>query len=107
MASAAALVKAARAQATLTQVDLARRLGVSQPVVARLERPGANPRLETLERVIAATGSSLEFALVPPPSIDETMIKADLKLSPEQRLRQFERAYEFAKRVGAAGQRGS
>lgn len=106
MASPAALVKTARTRATLTQADLARKLGVSQPVIARLEREGANPRLKTLDKVIAATGHSLDLALASPPSIDETMIKSDLKLTPAERLRQFEHAYEFAKRIGGAG-RGS
>ena len=107
MSSPSELIKAARTKATLTQADLARNLGVSQPVVARLEREGANPRLETLDRVIAATGYSLELALAAPPSIDETMIKADLKLSPEERLRQFANSYAFAKRLGEARPSGS
>ncbi len=106
MASPAALVKTARSQARLTQAELARSLGVSQPVVARLEREGANPRLKTLNKVIAATGHSLELALAASPSIDQTMIIADLKLTPEQRLRQFEKAYAFAKRIGGAALHG-
>jgi predicted transcriptional regulator len=92
-----ALIKAARKRAGLTQAELARRLAVSQPVVARLERPGANPRLLTLDRVIAATGHGLELSLTSPSGIDESMIAADLKLTPNQRLRNFEAFYGFAR----------
>jgi len=105
MASAAALLKASRRRAGLTQAEVARRAGTTQPVVARLEREGANPRLDTLERVIAATGHSLELSLGPEDGIDETMIVADLKLSPDERLRRFEELYDFARRFGGAAVR--
>jgi predicted transcriptional regulator len=93
----------------MTQAQLAQRLAVSQPVVARLERRGANPRLSTLNRVIAATGHGLDMTLTPPFGIDETMIAADLKLTPDQRLRNFESFYGFAKqaREEVADGRGS
>lgn len=91
------LIKAARQRAGLTQKQLAQRLAVSQPVIARLERRGANPRILTLDRVIAATGHGLDLNLAPPSGIDETMIAADLDLTPDQRLRNFEAFYGFAK----------
>ncbi len=100
MASAAALIKRSRLEAGLTQAELARRVEVTQPVIARLEREGANPRLQTLEKVIAATGQSLELGTGPAAGIDETMIAADLKLPPDERLRRFEQLYEFARRFG-------
>jgi transcriptional regulator with XRE-family HTH domain len=84
----------------MTQAELARRLDVSQPVVARLERGGANPRVLTLERAIAATGQSLDVTLGPPSGIDETMIAADLERSHDERLRRFESFYEFASAFG-------
>ena len=43
----------------LTQAALAARLGVRQPQVARLERPGANLSLRTLERAFSALGLSV------------------------------------------------
>jgi transcriptional regulator with XRE-family HTH domain len=99
------LMREARRRAGLTQSALARRLGVSQPVVARLERRGANPRLDTLDKVVAATGHSLELSLVPSPGIDETMIAADLRLTPDQRLQNFEAFYGFLKKAGGAALR--
>ena len=105
MASASALIKAARRRAGLTQAEVARRAGMTQPVVARLERAGANPRLDTLERVIAATGHSLELDTGPGSGVDETMIVSDLKLSPDDRLRRFEELYGFARSFGGAALR--
>jgi len=98
--NAADLIRRARTIAGLTQAELAGRLGVKQPVIARLERGGANPRLSTLDRVIAATGHSLDLDLGPPAGIDETMIAADIGLSPAERLGRFEQLYEFARRFG-------
>jgi predicted transcriptional regulator len=103
------LIRAARRRAGLSQKQLAERLAVSQPVVARLERRGANPRVSTLDRVIAATGHGLEMSLSPPSGIDETMIAADLELTPDERLARFESFYGFAqsmRRSGATAERG-
>ena len=53
----------ARKRAGLTQAELARRAGLSQPAVARLEDPDYNPTLDMLERVAAALGTRLEVDL--------------------------------------------
>ena len=53
----------ARLRAGLTQAELARRAGLSQPAVARLEDPDHNPTLDMLERVAAALGVRLEIGL--------------------------------------------
>src|SRR5262245_46797935 len=44
----------ARVAAGLSQAALARRAGVSQPMIAKLEHPDYNPTIETLEKVAAA-----------------------------------------------------
>lgn len=56
-------VRWARKHAGMSQAELARRAGLSQPVVARLEDPDHNPTIETLERVAAALGTRLEVGL--------------------------------------------
>ena len=94
------LVKRARQAAGLTQAELAGRLGINQPEIARLEAPGANPRIRTLDRVVAATGQSLTLDLEPPTGIDETLIAASLRTPPSERLAQFEGFYEFAQAHG-------
>ncbi len=45
------ILRKARIEAGMTQETLARRIGVAQPVVARLESGRSNPSLRTLERV--------------------------------------------------------
>lgn len=54
----------ARVRAGLTQEDLAKRMGTSQPAIARLES-GHKPSLKTLERVARVTNSRLVIQLVP------------------------------------------
>jgi DNA-binding XRE family transcriptional regulator len=55
----------ARQAAGLTQVELARRLGVSQAQVARIEKSGYDSyTLNTLRRYVQALGKRLEVAVV-------------------------------------------
>jgi len=55
----------ARTEAGLSQAELARRAGVSQPMIAKMEHPDYNPTIETLEKVAAALGARLEVSLAP------------------------------------------
>ena len=84
-----ALLRQARAAAGLTQAEVARRMGTSQPVVARLERPGSNPRFATLERALRATGHRLEASSEAASPVDETQIHERLRLTPAERLAAF------------------
>jgi transcriptional regulator with XRE-family HTH domain len=88
------LLRSGRAAARLTQAQLAERLGVRQSEIARLESPGANPRVDTLLRAIEATGHTLEATLRPRRAIvDESLLAAGLALTPAERLDRFSRAY--------------
>lgn len=49
----------ARNRAGLTQQELAKRMGTTQPAVARLESGRTCPSIRTLERLAEATGSRL------------------------------------------------
>jgi transcriptional regulator with XRE-family HTH domain len=90
MSNAAQLVRATRVRAGITQAELGRRLGMSQAAVARLERPGANPTVATLDRLMHATGHRLEMtAAENGASVDESLIAANLRLSPAERLTRF------------------
>jgi DNA-binding XRE family transcriptional regulator len=66
-ATLAALL-AARKEAGLTQADVAARMGVSQPVLARIESSLGNrkhsPSLETLRRYAGACGKKLVIQMV-------------------------------------------
>jgi DNA-binding XRE family transcriptional regulator len=60
---ARAIVKALTAERErigLTQAEVARRMGTTQPAVARLERGEADPRLSTIERYAEVIGWQIE-----------------------------------------------
>ena len=52
-------VRAARRRAGLSQVELARRAGTSQPSIARLERGLVSPTVISLDRIARALGAEL------------------------------------------------
>src|SRR6202140_5818445 len=54
-----------RNRAGLTQEELARKMGTTQPVVARLESGRSRPSMQTLERLAEATGSRLLISFAP------------------------------------------
>src|ERR1700691_3747061 len=54
-----------RNRAGLTQEELARKMGTTQPVVARLESGRSRPSMRTLERLADATGSRLLISFAP------------------------------------------
>jgi len=55
----------ARNRAGLTQQELARKMGTTQPVIARLESGRVRPSMGTLERLAEATGSRLLIRFAP------------------------------------------
>jgi ribosome-binding protein aMBF1 (putative translation factor) len=61
----ASAVMGVRKRAGLTQEELARRMGTTQPVVARLESGRTRPSMRTLERLAEATGSRLLISFAP------------------------------------------
>lgn len=54
----------ARIEAGMTQSDVARRTGVQQAVISRLERGEGNPTLKMLQDIAVGLGKSWEFRLV-------------------------------------------
>jgi len=54
-----------RNRAGLTQEALARKMGTTQPVVARLESGRGHPSMRTLDRLAKATGSRLIISFAP------------------------------------------
>ncbi len=64
---ASVLIKTARSRAGLTQVQLARAAGTSQPTLAAYESGAKSPSVRTLDRLIRAAGASLDVTLRPAP----------------------------------------
>lgn len=107
MSTASVLLREARRAAGLTQAELAERAGLTQSVVARMERPGSNPTVGVLERALGAAGATLDTA--PLAQVDETQIVENLRLTPEERLmtmhrslRNIEEMLRSVRRVHAA-----
>lgn len=107
--SPAALIRSARLAAGLSQAQLAERLATTQSAVARLERPGANPRVATVDAALRAAGRRLALDSAPVvPAGDEDQLRVRLALTPAQRLaafhasqRNLRRLKQRAKRVPA------
>lgn len=90
-----ALIRAAREAEGLTQAQLARRLGITQPSVARLEAAGDNVTVVTLQRALNVMNRTLEIRSAQmPSSVDDTQIVEALRLSPGERLERHADEYD-------------
>lgn len=106
MSEAASLIRKARGEAGLSQAELGRRLGMSQAAIAKLERPGSNPTVDTLDDVLWATGHRLELGTsARQPGVDESLIRQQLELPPAERLRQLDAQIHEMSRLIEAGER--
>ena len=89
---AARFLRHARRRAGMTQRELAQATGVAQPAIARIERGAISPGIDTLERLLAATGATLEVAPRLGIGVDRTLIRASMERSPEERILAVTRA---------------
>lgn len=80
------LIREARRRAGITQRQLARRLGTSQPVVARWERGRRSPDYDTVSVAVRACGFVLRPELVPLDLQEEALLNRWLAMSPRERL---------------------
>jgi predicted nucleotidyltransferase/DNA-binding XRE family transcriptional regulator len=68
ISTSAALLRAARERARLSQTDLARRAGVAQSVISAYESGRREPSLPGLIRLVRATGHEITINIVESPS---------------------------------------
>jgi predicted nucleotidyltransferase/DNA-binding XRE family transcriptional regulator len=61
------VLREARKRARLSQTDVARRSGIAQSVISAYESGRREPGVQTLARLVQATGHQLEFEIVPAP----------------------------------------
>ena len=80
------LLRTVRRAGRLTQRELARRSGVAQPTIARIETGRESPRLRTLETLLEVCGYVIEATPKPGHGVDRTQIRELLRLSPRERL---------------------
>jgi transcriptional regulator with XRE-family HTH domain len=90
-----ALVREARRRAGLTQLELARRAGTSQPAIARYERARAMPDLATLHRIAEVCGFELRLELVEPDRQRDAQATIALERDTEERLQANARQAEL------------
>jgi len=86
--SAGVLLRQARANAHLSQSDVARRAQIAQSVVSAYESGRREPALSTLDRLVAATGHHLVVELEPDPGVPPGLPNTPLG----RRLRQRRKA---------------
>lgn len=78
------ILRAIREDAGLSQRELAIRMGTSQPTIARWESGRDEPRLSSMQRVAEACEKKL--SLVISDAVDRSQIRAQLRLTPRERL---------------------
>ena len=84
------LLREARLRAGLTQAELARRAGTSQPAVARWESGAVQPSFERLRELIRACGLELTCGLANYDDSYDYFIEQALRLRPRERVEDAE-----------------
>src|SRR5690606_18547317 len=106
--SAGELIRDVRRRRGLTQHQLARRAGTTQPAISRLERGDISPSVETLDRLLLVMGERLTLLAQRPERLerDAEEVWRGQALAMEERL---ERAFAwnaFASQVSGAARGG-
>ncbi|MXX74554.1 MAG: helix-turn-helix transcriptional regulator [Holophagales bacterium] len=92
------LVREARKRAGLTQIELAKRAGVPQSTVARVESGARTPSTDLVERLVRAAGYEIRVGLGEPDPETAALFERTLRRSPEERLADAARAARFVLR---------
>lgn len=105
MDGAGAIIRQARLAAGVTQAELARRMGITQPAVARIEAAGDHVTMATVKRAAAALERAVVLQVTAPPDsgIDESQLVELIALEPAERLQRFETVYRSMREIAAAG----
>lgn len=96
------VIRRSRLSRGWTQAELARRLATPQSAIARWERGGLSPRIDTLERVLEACGFHCELRLTDQWQVDRDQLRERLAWSPVERLRYVEDMLAFEERARQA-----
>lgn len=99
---AAGLIRQARTKAGMTQTELAHAAGTSQPAVAAYESGQRSPSVRTLNKLIRATGASLQMSVTPAPAAGGDLLNAVRSKQPQIRLLARERGIANLRVFGSA-----
>lgn len=83
----ARLLRWARHRAGMTQRDLAEAAGMPQPSIARIEAGVVGARVETLTRLLRATGHELSVDVRIGATIDPEILREPMRKAPHARIR--------------------
>lgn len=79
----------------MSQRRLAQLVGLSQATVARIESGAIAASFEQVANLLKACGLELRVELVPADDADWSLAQANLRLTPEARVRQNQAAVRF------------
>lgn len=99
---AAGIVKMARRRAGLSQRELARRSGVAQPTVSRIEAGRMSPTFDTLNALAAACGMEISVLERGGGGADVAMVRDLLRMTPAERLAYHTQGGRVLQRMRAA-----
>jgi transcriptional regulator with XRE-family HTH domain len=87
--SPGALLREVRRKHGVTQRQLAARARTSQAAISRIERGTVSPTVATLGRLLDLLGERLilDVKRINYPHVDKKALRANLKLTPEERIR--------------------
>jgi transcriptional regulator with XRE-family HTH domain len=89
------LVREARLRAGMTQRQLAQAVGLSQATVARMESGAIGASFAQVDRLVRACGLELRVGLMAADDADWSVAQANLRLTPDARVRQNQAAVRF------------
>jgi transcriptional regulator with XRE-family HTH domain len=100
------LLRKARNRAGLSQRSLAAKAGVPQSTVGRIETGAIEPRIDTLLRILHASGHDLELGPRLGEGVDRAQIRERLALTPRQRLEDLTAAAAAVRRLRGRARKG-
>ena len=86
-------------------MQLAEKIGTTQPAIARLERGAGSPSLRRLSDIAYACGLELQVSVLPIDLADWDMVQDNLRLPPAERVAKAVGAAQLALAFRAAGER--
>ena len=96
-------VREARKRAGLTQRELAEKAGTTQSAIARLESGRTQPAFDAVLRLVRLCGMDLDIMLSERDDSDWAQARAQLLLSPAQRIRRMDQVARQMLKIREAG----